>query len=65
MPSGIFLSRTDLQAMVEDIDAGLVEADPDGGYRSLSVHEVADGKSFISTTQGGCIFVDLMVDWPQ
>ena len=64
MPAGIYLSRADLQEMVDDLDAGLIQADPDGAYRELVVHEIAEGKSHISTAQSGRIFIDLMVNWP-
>ncbi len=62
-PAGIYLNSKDLQELVEDLDAGLIQADPDGAYRSLPVHEVADGKSYIATNQGGRVFVDMMVHW--
>ncbi len=63
VPAGIYLKPADLPQLIEDIDAGLTQVDPEGSYHGLLVHEVQADKSHIATTAGGRVFLDYAITW--
>jgi len=63
VPAGIYLTPTDLQQLVEDINAGAAEVEPEASFRGLAVHEIQADKSYIATQAGGRVFIDYPITW--